>query len=58
MKAADFQVVAEARRAAHDQLGFFNRMMAAKSAQASAARAEPQTQKTQTQTQAKPPEKK
>lgn len=32
MKAADFQVVAEARRAAEGQMSFFNRMMEAKTA--------------------------
>lgn len=32
MKAVEFPVVAEARRAAHGQMGFYNRMMAAKTA--------------------------
>jgi hypothetical protein len=38
MKAAEFPVVAEAKRAAHAQMGFFNRMMAAKTASSSAHR--------------------
>jgi hypothetical protein len=36
MKAANFQVVAEARRAAEGQLSFFNRMMEAKTANSTA----------------------
>lgn len=38
MKAADFDVVAEARRVAQGQLDFFGRMMAAKAANAAQAR--------------------
>ena len=38
MKAAEFPVVAEAQRAAHAQMGFFNRMMAAKIAGSSSHR--------------------
>jgi len=36
MKAAEFQVVAEVRRAAQGQLSFYDKMMAAKTAGASA----------------------
>jgi hypothetical protein len=36
MKAAEFQVVAEVRRAAQGQLSFFDKMMAAKTASARA----------------------
>lgn len=38
MKAAEFSVVAEARRAAHGQMRFFNSMLAAKTASNSAHR--------------------
>jgi hypothetical protein len=37
MKVTESRVVAEARRVAEGQLGFFNRMMAAKTAKASSA---------------------
>lgn len=36
VKAAEFSVVAEARRAAEGQMSFFNKMMAAKSANTAA----------------------
>jgi hypothetical protein len=39
MKAAEFEVVAVARRAAEGQLSFFNRMMAVKTASSSQKKA-------------------
>lgn len=44
VKAAEFSVVAEARRAAEGQMRFFNSMMAVKSANAAAAAKKPQPQ--------------
>ncbi|MBC7733184.1 MAG: hypothetical protein H7306_15015 [Bacteriovorax sp.] len=41
MKAADFDVVAEARRAAEGQLSFFNQMMAVKTSGTSQREAAP-----------------
>lgn len=57
MKAAEFQVVAEARRAAREHLGFFNQMMAATTA-STAGRRTVEAKVAKKQQPAKPPSKK
>lgn len=57
MKATEFQVVAEARRAARGHLGFFNQMMAAKTA-SSAGNRPTDVQVVKKQSPAKSPSKK